>query len=289
MNVHAAFPREHIVLHALVVPGQKGLIGCMDRRFVKADDPHLGDDRLFHQLRGGRYGLSGIAVAMEVAKPGSFIDLGIRLADFAQTLGSVLQMAGIITTKHGPSCGGIELARITHDGVASGGEDPAMFQNSRKLNPGLAELRYEEITDGARRIQAADLCSGPKKIKSALTEPPAALWTPLDVQAPEDSSTPHVELVDTDHDSVWFVTDFRPDQAFDRAAAHRDGCGAYYSSLGMFGSILPLLPEHVRNNVEVKTWQDVESVFLGRIATYDITHIDENGELHPYPIEAIGY
>jgi hypothetical protein len=271
--------RQYTVEHSLRNPDGQGLIGCMDRRLVTPNDPVLGGDRLFQQVRGGRYGVGhGLALALEVKEPGFYVDLGLSVADFAQALGGVLQMAGILTTKHGPTCGGIEGATVIHDGVASGGEDAKMYQNAAGLYPDLAESQYLRVAEAAKRISAAGLASTPAQIKSVLTTPSAVI-----PQLSIPHVTPHIELAETDHDEISFVADYRMSVALDRAAAHADGRGAYYSSFGAFKEILDATPSAISERISVEDWWATEAVVLGRVATYDITH-----EGVPYPIEAIG-
>jgi|GEM_PF-3739764 len=275
----AHFPRQYIVDHLL------GLIGCMDRRRVSPDDPHLGNDRLFQQVRGGRYGLASLAVAMEVYRRGSFTDLNINLATFAQNIGSTLAKKGIITTKHGPNCGGIKEALTIHNGLVHSGEDMRTYRTVRQFKPDITKDDLAEIADAALRIRTARKTSSPAVINAKLATPPAVLWTP---DGADSTRTPHVDLDPTNHDEVWFVADYRPDVALDRAAAHKDGYGAYYSSLGAFEKVLANVPEYVANNVGgVENWWNTEAAHLGVVAASVITHVDENGVRHPYPIDAI--
>jgi hypothetical protein len=276
------FPRQHIVPHTLK------LVGCMDRRLVKRDDPHLGNDRLFQQIRGGRYGLAGLAIAMEATNPGSFIAMNMNMARFAQLVGNTIAKGkkGILTTKHGPNCGGIEESDTIHNGVANAAESDDVFVASTMFKPDLEESEYEKTIDAVQRIKAARRTCRPQEIKSELTTPKAVLWTPdHNITVP----TPHVDLVETNHDEIWFLADYRDDVALDRAAAHADGYGAYYSSFGMFEKILAATPGYVSENVgSVENWWNVEATLLGEVATNVIVHVDDNGVRHPYPIEAIG-
>lgn len=277
------FPREHIVPHKMRGPDGQALVGCMDRRRVRPDDPVLGGDRLFAQVRGGRYGVGhGLALAMEFSKPGSFVGLGIRVADFAQGIGFVLEMAGILTTKHGPVCGGIDGATKIHNGVAASLDDPEVLDRAWQFKPDLLEADCERTAGAAQRISMARRTSSPREIKSVLTTPVSVLWSP---RPGTPRPTPHVELDPTDHDAVTFIADYRPNVALDRAAANADGYGAYYSSFGAFGAILRAIPDTIADKVGgVENWWTVEAMCLGRIATHDI--IDPDGT--PYPIEVIG-
>lgn len=283
-SASAGFPRKHIVPHELK------LVGCMDRRLVKQDDPHLGEDRLFQQIRGGRFGLGGMAIAMEANNPGSFLAMNMRLAKFAQHVGNALakgkRRKQIILTKHGPNCGGIEEAETIHNGVANAAEDEEVFTASQKFKPDLKESEFEKNVDAAQRIKAAGRTSKPQEIKSELTTPSTVLWAPdHSLEIP----TPHVDLVETNHDEIWFVADYQKDVALDRAEAHADGYGAYYSSFGMFEKILDAVPGYVAENVGgVENWWNTEATLLGEVATHVIVHVDDNGVRHPYPIDAIG-
>ncbi|HSX43236.1 MAG TPA: hypothetical protein VLF59_04070 [Candidatus Saccharimonadales bacterium] len=275
MTNHEISIQTFTVEHPLRGPDDRGLLGCMDRRRVVPSDPVLGGDKLFQQIRGGRYGIGhGLALAMEATGPGSFTDLGMPVADFAQGLGFALELNGILTTKHGPTCGAIEGATVIHDGVAAGEYDEAMFANALRLNPDLTEKHYLRTVAAAKRISKLGLASTPDEVKTALTTPAGVI---------PKSTAPHVELQDTNHDTIRFVTDYRPGVALDRAAAHASGFGAYYSSFGDLEGVRSALPTAVRNQVSLETWWATEAVVLGRIATHDIT---AGGT--PYDIETIG-
>ncbi|HEX8762920.1 MAG TPA: hypothetical protein VF733_04145 [Candidatus Saccharimonadales bacterium] len=266
---------QYTVAHDLRHADGRGLVGCMDRRLVMPGDPVLDSDHLFAQLRGGRLGLGGLALALEAKKPGRFINADIPIADFAQAMGVVLLMQGVITTKHGPICGGIEGATTIGNGVANGMNDEAMYQNALHFNPSLTEEKYLRVVEAQQRINAAGLASTPEQIKTALTSP--------SIVFPElKHATPHVELQDTDHGKICFAADYRKGFAFDRAAAHAAGYGAYYSSFGAFEDMLCAAPDTIADDVTLEDWWITESVVLGRIVTHDIT----NGGV-PYPVEVI--
>lgn len=268
--------KRYTVAHDLRHADGRGLVGCMDRRLVRPGDPVLDSDHLFAQLRGGRLGLGGLALALEAKTPGRFINFRIPIADFAQAMGVALHMKGIITTKHGPMCGGIESATAIGNGVAEGMSDNAMYQNALRFNPSLTEERYLRVVEAQQRINAAGLASTPEQIKAALTSP-SIVFPKL------EHATPHVELEDTNHEEIWFVADYRKDVAFDRATAHAAGYGAYYSSFGAFEEMLHATPDSISDEVALEDWWTAESVVLGRIATHDITN-----DGVPYPIAAIG-
>lgn len=285
---------DFTVPHPLRHSDGQGLIGCMDRRLVLPGDPVLGDDRLFQQLRGGRWGLGAVATAMEANKPNSFIDLGIDVAHFAQSLGSALQNAGILLTKHGrelgPSkCGGISGASVIQQGMTRGLEDPAMYANTKIIKPDITDTTYERIVDAEKRIYKAGRAPTPKTINDVLTTPSAvSFWIP-DATHSTAAATPHVDLDETDHDTIKFGVDYREGVAFDRAAAHEQArLGGYYSSFGAFPEMLDHVPDAVQEAVgSVETWWAVESVYIGRISTHDIVHVAADGSRHPYPIEVI--
>jgi hypothetical protein len=252
----------------------------MDRRLVVPTDPVLGGDALFQQIRGGRYGIGhGLALTMEANKPESFTGLGISVAQFAQGVGFALEMDGILTTKHGPTCGAIEGATAIHNGVAEGEEDADMFHNAALFKPDLTEQEYGEVVAAAQRINAARLDSTPGQIKRILTTPSTVQWRTDITPTP----APHVELEDTRHEQIMFVADYRGDRALDRRAAQTAGHGAYYSSFGALDEILHAVPESVSEIATLESWFTAEAVILGRVATHDIT---DSGT--PYPIEAIG-
>lgn len=270
--------KQYTVAHDLRHADGRGLVGCMDRRLVMPGDPVLDSDHLFAQLRGGRLGLGGLALALEVKKPGRFIGLEVSIADFAQAMGVVLLMEGIITTKHGPNCGGIESATTIGNGVANGKDDEPMYQNALRFNPSLTESKYLRVVEAQQRINAAGLASTPRQIKAALTSPSIVF-----PELHHDHITPHVELQDTSHDEIRFVADYRKNVAFDRAAAHQAGYGAYYSSFGAFGEMLHAAPDSITDDVTLEEWWATEAVILGRINTHDITN-----DGTPYPVEVIG-
>jgi hypothetical protein len=252
----------------------------MDRRLVVPTDPVLGGDTLFQQIRGGRYGIGhGLALTIEANKPGSFTDLGISMAQFAQGVGFALEVDGILTTKHGPTCGAIEGATSIHNGVAGGEEDAAMFSNVSLFKPDITEKEYGKVVAAAQRINAAKLNSTPGQIKRVLTTPSTVQWRTDIAPTP----APHVELEDTRHEQIMFVADYRKDRALDRRLAQTAGYGAYYSSFGALEEILQAVPEPVSEIATLESWFTTEAVILGRVATHDIT----NGGT-PYPIEAIG-
>jgi len=274
--------KDFTVPHPLRHDDGRGLIGCMDRRLVTPKDPVLGGDTLFQQIRGGRYGFSGLAVAMEVRQPGSFIEHGVDLADFAQAIGIMLEMKGLLATKHGPTCGGIEGALTIHTGVIQNKSDKS-YKRAVDFKPDLSENEYEEVVAAHERIFKKELVVGPTKVKSALTTPRAVesgLWTPTEAGS---GPTHHVELSDTNHDTVTFVADYRNDHALDRGAAHAAGFGAYYTSFGAFEEILEAAPSEISKTANLETWWAVEAVILGEVATHHILNGDK-----PYPTEVIG-
>jgi hypothetical protein len=286
------FPKHFIVEHPLRHLDGFGLIACMDRRRIAWSDPVLSGDTLFQQWRGGRWGIGdNIAHSMETNEPGSFVGLGITLAEFSQAIGILLHLKGIITTKHGPACGAIEGAPAIHNGVADAKEDPVVFQTATKFKPDLSEDAFLRVVEAAQRIRESGLASSPEEIKRALSTvtPRNPRITQLGVPTNITSAlTPHAELADTPYDNVMFVADYRKDVAFDREGAFGYGWSAYYTSFGVAEQIFGSLPDTVQSAVgSIENVLNTEAAFLGRIAARDIGHRDENGNFHPYPIEII--
>jgi hypothetical protein len=288
---------DYTVHHPLRHADGLGLVGCMDRRLVMRDDPTLGGDKLFQQIRGGRWGLGGLATAMEAHRPNSFIALDISVADFAQGLGSLLETKGIITTKHGKQgspkperrCGAINGAWIIHQGIMNGTNDPDMLRNTKIIKTDLTDEEFERIVAAERRIDAAGLASKPQTVDRTLTTPAAALLTLGQHEAL--SATPHINLQETtDHGIIKFGVDYRSNVAFDRAAAYdRERLGAYYSSFGALEEILQQTPDAVQEAVGgVETWWNTEAAYIGRISAHDIVHTNADGTTQPYEIEVIG-
>jgi hypothetical protein len=265
----------------------------MDRRLVQADDPILGGDRLFQQIRGGVWYLGSIPTAMEVNKPNSFIGLKMSTVDFARGMAFVLQTAGVLMTKHGDmsipdpkkKCGAIKGAETIRQGVANGLNDPVMHANALQFKPDISNEMYERVVNAEQRIAAAGLTATPYTIDATLTTPASVLWTPG-----SELVTPHVDLEeDTGHDTIKFGADYRKGVAFDRALAYEQSrFGAYYSSLGALEEILKHFPDAVRDAVgNVETLWNVEALYLGRISAHDIVHQNPDGTYTPYPIEII--
>ena len=262
-------------------------IGCIDKRRLAAAR-YLFTSGFFQQIAGSRWGIGNMTgLAMEVGDPNSFIRLSTPTGNFAQEFGNFLLAKNVLSVQHGPTCGAIEAASNAHNGIANG-PDPTKYWYATRFKPDLTEDRYVKVVDAARRIRREGLASDPDGVKRALAGKASTPRTGLFVPG-MSPATPYVDLVPDTPRNIAHVIDYRPNIAFDQAAAVRVGRAAYYTTAAAWANILRVAPDSIADRVDLSTIYDVQAVVLGEIAAAHIVHHNEDGTIRPYPITTIGY
>ncbi len=245
------------------------IVGCMDD--IEPDEAcPVYSGVLYSQLGGASYGVTkDTAVMMEVAKPGSFVNMNQPIS----VLGSVVtklcrEREGVQLTLH-HRCAALLGAGAV---ATTTTEFPELvFACARDLKPDLTEERAEKIVEGNKILLASGLLVDPRIDFSKLARG----------ENPESTIVPVGTLRNKPHESKGFVFDFRTGKVLDVPRANREGLQHYYNSVGKYEQLQAALRtlDVMPMDADTDLIMDVYAMRVGAIRAKHLTA--EDGSVLP--------
>jgi len=258
-----AFPVEQ---HRVEVATQEGLpnkMFCMDERFNLAG-------LLGWQHAGGPDGLGrDYGTAMEMQKPGSFVNQNIPIHVMGSLFNKIFRAEGIDTFMHDP-CAAYQGALVVRK---------TMFEKMQAIKEITPKMGYE-LTDELNERQAE---ASWRIAKSGLIIPTEHSDRDL-IAGIEDRDLPPVprlELVGGDHIANDMVIDNTREAVWDAESAYKSGSPAYYSGLGWLRVAHRIIEPHIPVDYEL-----LEAAAFSRLAAISENLPRPNGQ--PLNIHSIG-
>jgi hypothetical protein len=220
--------------------GEPAQLCCGDPRQPAEDDVILGRQP-YRQILGGAYGLvNGLAVAMEMRQPGSFIDLDISLEEFGVKASEPLAEHHLLIFLH-EGCRYIKFHREI--AAARATIDGDVYETAQQFRPGgINDATYETFTESSRRLlmTGLHLKSSDQVYKETRRKGEASDGLSSAILEPTNPPQPRGFVVIEDNNTI-----FRVNRA---NAANR---GYYVSTFGILGKVAAAISKSGRGEFRV--------------------------------------
>lgn len=222
------------------------------------------------QFAGGPDGIArDIATAMEIDKPGSFVDMKVEVHRFTPAVSQWLEAKNIQAFMH-HVCAAHENAEAVRTDTVVRTEE--VFGQTQLMGFRIGETDADQMAEASWRILDSKLIVPAEKSIKDLTEG----MPEHDLPAVE-----HVHLRPGEHVANDFVVSHEDDKLWNAAAAFDAGHPAYYSSAGM----LKQLHSHIEDLIPV-SYASFKTAYAMRLGSISLNLPRPNGQ--PLQIHAVG-